>query len=70
MELTGVDRKVYGLQKELLNDCQKALSEIARELKSELSLVASLSGDRSFRMDSIFNLKRHGIGALIFSPAA
>jgi hypothetical protein len=58
VESTGVDRKVYGLQKELLNDCQKALSEIARELKSELSLVASLSGDRSFRMDSIFNLKR------------
>lgn len=78
VESTGVNRKVEKLQKELLDECKKALSEVARELKSELSLVASLSGDRHIKMDSIFNVKRAwnwgtiilagglGIAALIF----
>lgn len=54
----GVNRKVENLQKELLEECMKALREVARELKSELSLVTSLSGDHRIKMDSIFNLKR------------
>jgi len=58
VESNGVIRKVEKLQKELLDECKKALSEVARELKSELSLVASLSSDRHIRMDSIFNVKR------------
>ena len=58
VESTGVNRKVEKLQKDLLDECKKALSEVARELKSELSLVASLSGDRHIKMDSIFNVKR------------
>lgn len=58
VESTGVNRKVEKLQKELLDECKKALSEVARELKSELSLVASLSGDRHIKMDGIVNLKR------------
>jgi hypothetical protein len=79
VESTGVDRKVEKLQKDLLEECKKALSEVARELKSELSLVASLSGDRHIKMDRISDLKRAwnwgttilsgglGIAALIFS---
>jgi len=58
VESTGINRKVEKLQKALLDECKKALSEVARELKSELSLVASLAGDRHIKMDSIFNLKR------------
>lgn len=58
VESNGVIRKVEKLQKELLDECKKALSEVARELKSELSLVASLSSDRHIKMDSIFNVKR------------
>ena len=58
VESKGVNRMVEELQKELWDECRKALSEVARELKSELSLVASLSGDRRIKMDSIFNAKR------------
>lgn len=58
VESTGINRKVEKLQKELLDECKKALSEVARELKSELSLVASLSGDCHIKMDSIFNTKK------------
>lgn len=58
VESNGVIRKVEKLQKELLDECKKALSEVARELKSELSFVASLSSDRHIKMDSIFNVKR------------
>jgi hypothetical protein len=58
VESHNVIRNVEKLQKELLNECTIALSEIARELKSELSLVADLSSDRDIKMDSIFNTKR------------
>jgi hypothetical protein len=54
----GVERKIEKLQKELFDECKNALSEVSRELKSELSLVASLSGDRHIKMDNIFDLKR------------
>lgn len=58
VEATGINRKVEKLQKELLDECKKALSEVARELKSELSLVASLSADRHITMHPIFDSKR------------
>ncbi len=58
IESIGIKNKIEKLQKALLDECQKALSEIARELKSELSLVADLSSDRNIKMDSIFDLKR------------
>ena len=70
VESTGVNRKVDNLQKKLFTECKKALSEVARELKSELSLVASLAGDRRIAGDRIFDLKRAwqwgswGIGAV------
>jgi hypothetical protein len=79
VESTGVNRKIERLQKELLDECQKAVSDFARELKSELSLVATLSADRHIKMDSIFDSKRAwnwgtkilagglGIAALILS---
>ncbi|MCC7172149.1 MAG: 50S ribosome-binding GTPase, partial [Planctomycetes bacterium] len=58
VESAGINRKVERLQTELLADCTKALSEVARELKTELALVASLSGDRRITMDSIVNAKK------------
>ncbi|OEF96166.1 GTPase [Desulfuribacillus alkaliarsenatis] len=58
IESIGIKIKIEKLQKVLLDDCKKALSEIARELKSELSLVADLSSDRHIKMDSIFDFKR------------
>jgi len=58
VESIGIDRKVKNLQKSLLNECKKELTEVARELKSELSQVASFVDDRHIKMDSIFNLKR------------
>lgn len=58
IESMGIDREIENLQKDLINECKKTLSEVARELTSELSLVASLSDDRHIKMDSIFDLKR------------
>ena len=58
VESTGVHRKVKTLQEELLAEGRAALTEVARELKSELSLVARLSADRHIEMDSILDLKR------------
>ena len=58
VETSGVIRKVEKLQKELLDECNEALREVARELESEISLVTSLSSDRYIRMDTIFDLKR------------
>lgn len=58
VESNGVIRKVEKLQQELFEECKNALSEVARELKTELSLVKSLSSDRHIKMDSILNVKR------------
>ena len=58
VESSSVNVKVENLQKALFAECKTALNEVARELKSELSLVASLSGDRRIAGDRIFNLKR------------
>ncbi len=58
VESMGIDRKIENLQKGLIDECKKALSEVARELTSELSLVDSLTADRQIKMDKIFDLKR------------
>ena len=75
----GIDSKLEKLQKTLLADCHIALSELARELKSELSIVTDLSADRYIQMDPITDWKRMwnwfstlssaglGIAALIFA---
>ena len=54
----GIENKIEKLQKSLLNECRKELSEIAREIKVELSLVADLSSNRHIKTDSIFDAKR------------
>lgn len=58
VDSTGINQKVETLQKKLLDERNKAISEFARELSSELSHVSSLSSARHFAMDTIFNLKR------------
>jgi len=55
---TGINQKVKQFQKELFEEYKKELSEVARELESELSFVESLYGDRRIKMDSIFDTKR------------
>lgn len=58
VESTGINQKVKTLQSELLDERNKEVSEVARELKSELSFVSILSSAHHITMDSIFNLKR------------
>ncbi len=55
---TGIDQKSEKLLRHLNEDCQKAIQEIARELKSELSFVADFSFDKSIRMDGISDTKK------------
>jgi len=55
---TGINQKVKQFQKELFEEYKKELSEVARELESELSFVESLYGDRRIKMDGIFDTKR------------
>lgn len=54
----GINKKSESLQNHLSEDCKKAIQEIARELKSELSFVADFSADKSIKMDGIFDSKR------------
>ena len=54
----GVIEGVHRLQQALTEECQQAITEVARELKSELSLVGTFSADRQITMDRIFNLKK------------
>ncbi len=58
VEATGVSREVEKLQQELVSECKTGLSEVARELKAELSLVSSLTSDLPLEMDSIFDTRR------------
>lgn len=53
----GIKQKSEKLISHLSEDCKKAMQKIARELKSELSLVADFSADRSIKMDGIFDSK-------------
>lgn len=54
----GIERHAQKLQTKLQEECRLALAEIARELKSELKLIADLAGDRRIAMDSVFDSKR------------
>src|SRR5690606_35782661 len=54
----GLERHAKALQTELLDECRIGLAEIARELQSELTLVADLAGDRRIAMDPVFDGKR------------
>lgn len=54
----GINEKSEKILCRLSEDCKKAMQEIARELKSELSLIANISADRTIKMDGIINSKR------------
>lgn len=58
VERRGLERHAQKLQTKLQEECRLALAEIARELESELNLVADLAGDRRIAMDSVFDGKR------------
>ena len=58
VESTGVDREAQEVRKELLNECNKALNDVTRNLISELSIVTSPTSDTQIEMDSIFDQKR------------
>lgn len=58
VEGRDLQRHAKRLQEQLQEDCRIALTEIARELESELKLVADLAGDRRIVMDSVFDGKR------------
>ncbi len=53
-----IDPSIESLQSALVDECQSELNEIARELKSELNIVADLSSDKQINMASIFDSKR------------
>ena len=54
----GIERKAEKLVDQIQNECKYELSEIARQLKSELNFVDKFAGDRRISMDSIFDAKR------------
>lgn len=58
VKTAGIKKKVETLQKQILQDCQKALNEVAREIKSELEFVAEFSGDKKISMGGVFDTKR------------
>ena len=57
VENQGIERKAENLVEQIVNECRDKLSEIARQLKSELNFVGRFSGDRRISMDSIFDSK-------------
>ena len=76
----GLERKAEKLVEQIQNECKDELSEIARQLKSELNFVDKFAGDHRISMDSIFDAKRAwnwgtnilsgglGIAALFLKP--
>ena len=54
----GLEQKAKKLVEQIQNECKDELSEIARQLKSELNFVGKFAGDRRISMNSIFNAKR------------
>ena len=58
VENQGIERKAENLVEQIGDECRDELSEIARQLKSELNFVGRFSGDRRISMDSIFDSKR------------
>lgn len=53
-----LNRKAQKLAEQIGDECRNELSEIARQLKTELNFVGQFSGDRRISMDSIFDSKR------------
>ena len=53
----GIERKAKKLVEQIQNECKDELSEIARQLESELNFVGKFAGDRRISMKSIFNAK-------------
>lgn len=58
IQSSGLNEKAKRLQEKIQEDCRKALNEIARELEKELKFVAEFSGDRSIKMNGVFDTKR------------
>lgn len=58
VERRAINTRAQAIQKQLQEECRRALSEIARELEAEIKLVADLAGDRPIKMDSVFDGKR------------
>lgn len=58
VERRGISGRAEALQKQLQDECRRALAEIARELEAEIKLVAGLAGDRRIKMDSVSDGKR------------
>lgn len=58
IERQGIERKARQLAEEIQGECERELSDIAREVASELNLVGKLSADRRISMDAIFDTKR------------
>ena len=58
VENQGIERKAKKLVEQIQNECKDELSEIARQLKSELNFVGKFAGDRRISMDSIFDAKQ------------
>ncbi len=54
----GIEQKANKLTEQIQDECKGELSEIARQLESELKLVGTFAGDRRISMDSIFDAKR------------
>ena len=79
VENQGIERKAEKLVEQIGNECRDEMSEIARQLETELNFVGRFSGDRRISMDSIFDSKRAwnwgtkllsgglGLAALIFA---
>ena len=58
IERQGVERKAKQFAEEIQEECKRELSDIAREVASELNLVGKLSADHRISMDAIFDTKR------------
>lgn len=58
IESYRLERKIQKLIEEIENECQKKLSEIARQIKAELKFSNDFSEDRRFSMDTVFDSKR------------
>ncbi len=58
VENQSIESKAEELVEQIQSECEDELSEIARQLKSELNFVDKFAGDRRISMDSIFDAKR------------
>jgi hypothetical protein len=54
---SNLEREIKKLQEELITECNKALSEIGRELNAELSLVARLTRGPQIKTEGVFDTK-------------